>query len=300
MYSDQIDFPARQSAAWRDFVRRALQKQPHLRPTAAQLLAHPWLKPARADNIPRSVAVQPMLPQSSSTSTAHAASLKIRLESSTKSAPVHAASGSAPVPSARTASCNPSGPAPDGLDLPPVSHPGPLADAATAHRRAAGAPAEAQVHTASSGAASTGETAVSAVSSMSSELSSTSDQAPTAGSAFVDAGSSAASCTEGSPGPDASRAERAGHAVVARLAGGRAVSKGTGVTVLRAGLALLHAPDSAERPFSSSTPASPTARLRSRPCLLSKLISAWHLWHACACKALFCKCSAGNKNIDRT
>ena len=294
MYSDQIDFPARQSAAWRDFVRRALQKQPHLRPTAAQLLAHPWLKPARADNIPRSAAVQPMLQQSSSTSTAHAASLKIRLESSTKSAPVHAASCSAPVPS-RTASSNPSGPVPNGLDLPPVSHSGPLADAATAHRRTAGAPAEAQVYNASSVAVSTGETAVSAVSSMSSELSSTSDQAPTAGSAFVDAGSSAASCTEGSSGPDASRAERAGHAVVARLAGGRAVSKGAGVTVLRAGLALLHAPDSAERPFSSSTPASPTARLRLRPCLLTKLILAWHLWHACTCKALFCKCSAVTK-----
>ena len=261
MYSDQIDFPARQSDAWRDFVRRALQKQPHLRPTAAQLLAHPWLKPAHADNIPRSATAQPVLPQSSSTTTAHAASLKVRLESPANSAPLHAASGSAPVPSARTASCNP----------PPVSHPGPLADAAIAQRGAAGAPAEAEaeVHTVPSGAASTTATAVSAVSSMSSELSSTSYQAPAAGSAFVDAGSSAASCTECSPGPDASRAERAGHAVVARLAGGRAVSKGAGVTVLRAGLALLHAPDSAERPFSSSTPASPTARLRLRSCPLS-------------------------------
>ena len=262
MYSEQIDFPARQSAAWRDFVRRALQKQPHLRPTAAQLLAHPWLKPARADNIPCSAAAQPVLPQGSPTSAARAASLKIQLESPANSAPVHAASGSTPAPTARTA---PRGPAPDGLDLPRVSHPGPLADAAIAQGRAAGAPAEAEVHTAPSGAASTADTAVSAVSSMSSKLSSTSDQATTAGSAFVDAGSSAASCTESSPGPDAGRAEHAGLAVVARLAAGRAVSKGAGVTVLRAGLALLHAPDSAERPFSSSTPASPTARLALAP-----------------------------------
>lgn len=273
MYSDQIDFPARHSAAWRDFVRRALQKQPHLRPTAAQLLAHPWLKPARADNIPRSADAQPVLPQGSPTSTAHAASLKTRLESPANSTPVHAASGSTPVPTAGTPSCNPREPVPDGLDLPPVSHPGPLADAATGQGRAAGAPAEAEVHTAPNGTASTADTAVSDFSSMSSELSSTSDQAATAGSALMEAGSSAASCTESSPGPHAGRAEHAGLAVVARLAAGRAVSKGAGVTVLRAGLALLHAPDSAERPFSSSTPASPTARLRLRFCPVSKLVS---------------------------
>lgn len=47
MYSNHIDFPAKHSRAWTDFVRRALQKQPHLRPTAAQLLAHPWLALAR-------------------------------------------------------------------------------------------------------------------------------------------------------------------------------------------------------------------------------------------------------------
>ena len=47
MYSNQIDFPAKHSRAWTDFVRRALQKQPHLRPTAVQLLAHPWLALAR-------------------------------------------------------------------------------------------------------------------------------------------------------------------------------------------------------------------------------------------------------------
>lgn len=264
MYSDQIDFPARHSAAWRDFVRRALQKQPHLRPTAAQLLAHPWLRPARMDNIPRSATAQPVLPQSSSTSTAHAASLKTRLGSPANSARVLAASGSTPVPTASTASGDLRGAVPVGLDLPSASHPGSLSDATTVPRGAAGAPAEAEVKSAPTGATSTAETAVSAISSMSSELSSTSDQAPTAGSASVDAGSSAASCTESSPWPDASRAERAGHAVVARLAVGRAVSKGAGVTVLRAGLALLHAPDSSERPFSSSTPPSPTARLRLR------------------------------------
>ena len=270
MYSDHIDFPARHSAAWRDFVRRALQKQPHLRPTAAQLLSHPWLKPARAGSNPRSPAAQPVLPQSSPTSTAHAASLKTRLGSPAISALVHATSASAPAPApaVSTASCDLHGALRAKREPSSANHTGPLADAAdsaNAQGIAGEANAEAELYTAPRSAASTAETMVSAVSSMATELLESPVQAPTASSGFVDAGSTAAWCTDSSRKAEASRA---GPAAAARLAAGRAASKGTGLTVLRAGLALLNAPSSAERPFSSSTTASPLAR----PCLRTLLL----------------------------
>lgn len=44
MYSNKIAFPARHSQQWQDFVRQALEKKPHLRPTAAAMLEHPWIR----------------------------------------------------------------------------------------------------------------------------------------------------------------------------------------------------------------------------------------------------------------
>lgn len=49
MYSNKINFPLKLSTQWQDFVRQALEKKPHLRPTAASLLEHPWI---RSFNIP--------------------------------------------------------------------------------------------------------------------------------------------------------------------------------------------------------------------------------------------------------
>lgn len=43
MTSNRIPFPAKHSPLWADFVKQALEKKPHLRPTAAVLLDHPWL-----------------------------------------------------------------------------------------------------------------------------------------------------------------------------------------------------------------------------------------------------------------
>lgn len=43
MYSNRIAFPAKHSAQWAEFVRLALEKKPHLRPSAAALLDHPWI-----------------------------------------------------------------------------------------------------------------------------------------------------------------------------------------------------------------------------------------------------------------
>jgi serine/threonine protein kinase len=43
MYSNKITFPAKHSAQWAEFVRLALEKKPHLRPSAAALLDHPWI-----------------------------------------------------------------------------------------------------------------------------------------------------------------------------------------------------------------------------------------------------------------
>jgi aurora kinase len=42
MYSDSIRFPPNRTPQWSDFVRTALVKNPDTRPTASQLLAHPW------------------------------------------------------------------------------------------------------------------------------------------------------------------------------------------------------------------------------------------------------------------
>lgn len=44
MYSNKLYFPPRHSPEWRDFVRAALEKKPHLRPSAAALLDHPWVR----------------------------------------------------------------------------------------------------------------------------------------------------------------------------------------------------------------------------------------------------------------
>lgn len=38
---NKIPFPPRHSPLWADFVRQALEKRPHLRPTATALLEHP-------------------------------------------------------------------------------------------------------------------------------------------------------------------------------------------------------------------------------------------------------------------
>jgi aurora kinase len=43
MNSNRIRFPPGKSAAWVDFVQRALTKEPRLRPTAAELLEHPFI-----------------------------------------------------------------------------------------------------------------------------------------------------------------------------------------------------------------------------------------------------------------
>jgi serine/threonine protein kinase len=48
MYSNKIHFPAKHSAQWQDFVRQALEKKPHLRPTAAAMLEHPWIRCAHS------------------------------------------------------------------------------------------------------------------------------------------------------------------------------------------------------------------------------------------------------------
>ena len=42
MFSNNINFPTKYSTLWVDFVRAALEKKPHLRPSAVQLLDHPW------------------------------------------------------------------------------------------------------------------------------------------------------------------------------------------------------------------------------------------------------------------
>ena len=44
MYSNKIYFPQRHSPEWKDFVRVSLEKNPHLRPSAATLLDHPWIR----------------------------------------------------------------------------------------------------------------------------------------------------------------------------------------------------------------------------------------------------------------
>ena len=46
MFSNNINFPTKYSTLWVDFVRAALEKKPHLRPSAVQLLDHPWSVPA--------------------------------------------------------------------------------------------------------------------------------------------------------------------------------------------------------------------------------------------------------------
>lgn len=48
MFSNNINFPTKYSTLWVDFVRAALEKKPHLRPSAVQLLDHPWSVPAVA------------------------------------------------------------------------------------------------------------------------------------------------------------------------------------------------------------------------------------------------------------
>lgn len=43
---ENIPFPSHASPLWSDFVRQALQKRPHLRPTAESLMEHPCDLPA--------------------------------------------------------------------------------------------------------------------------------------------------------------------------------------------------------------------------------------------------------------
>lgn len=38
---EKIPFPQRSSPLWSDFVRQALEKRPHLRPSASAMLQHP-------------------------------------------------------------------------------------------------------------------------------------------------------------------------------------------------------------------------------------------------------------------
>ena len=42
MYSNTIRLPSAHSAAWADFVKQALVKDPQQRPDASVLLTHPW------------------------------------------------------------------------------------------------------------------------------------------------------------------------------------------------------------------------------------------------------------------
>lgn len=42
MFSNNIVYPPKYSALWADFVKVALEKKPHMRPTALQMLDHPW------------------------------------------------------------------------------------------------------------------------------------------------------------------------------------------------------------------------------------------------------------------
>lgn len=42
MYSDAIKFPPNRTVQWTEFVKAALLKNPDVRPTATQLLKHPW------------------------------------------------------------------------------------------------------------------------------------------------------------------------------------------------------------------------------------------------------------------
>lgn len=42
MFSNNIPFPPKYTALWADFVKVALEKKPHVRPTALQMLDHPW------------------------------------------------------------------------------------------------------------------------------------------------------------------------------------------------------------------------------------------------------------------
>lgn len=42
MFSNNIVYPPKHSALWADFVKVALEKKPHMRPTALQMLDHPW------------------------------------------------------------------------------------------------------------------------------------------------------------------------------------------------------------------------------------------------------------------
>ena len=42
MFSNNVVYPPKFSALWADFVKVALEKKPHIRPTALQMLDHPW------------------------------------------------------------------------------------------------------------------------------------------------------------------------------------------------------------------------------------------------------------------
>ena len=42
MYSNSMRFPSAHSPAWADFVRCVLVKDPDVRPSAGELMNHPW------------------------------------------------------------------------------------------------------------------------------------------------------------------------------------------------------------------------------------------------------------------
>ncbi|KAK9795608.1 hypothetical protein WJX73_009393 [Symbiochloris irregularis] len=44
MFSNKLNFPSAYSLLWVDFVKQALEKKPTIRPTAEELLNHPWIK----------------------------------------------------------------------------------------------------------------------------------------------------------------------------------------------------------------------------------------------------------------
>lgn len=66
MNSGRIRFPPGKSAVWADFVRRALTKDPRLRPTAYELLEHPFitggvLRALRGDPLQRKLSAKKLL-----------------------------------------------------------------------------------------------------------------------------------------------------------------------------------------------------------------------------------------------
>ncbi|DBB17397.1 TPA: hypothetical protein ACH3X3_014429 [Trebouxia sp. C0006] len=58
MFSNNISYPPKHSALWADFVKVALEKKPHIRPTALQMLDHPWIAAHQQKHSTTQAAVQ--------------------------------------------------------------------------------------------------------------------------------------------------------------------------------------------------------------------------------------------------